>query len=50
MTLKCTLKAGGEKYAHVPIKPPLKNHGDIKPRLLVMKALAEEGLGIVSYL
>jgi hypothetical protein len=47
MTLNCTLKSGGKKEVYVPIVPPLKGYEDVKPRLIEMKALAQEGLGMV---
>lgn len=47
MTLTCTLQGGAKKVVVVPIDPPLKGYDDVKPRLLEMKALAQEGLGMV---
>lgn len=47
MTLTCTLKNGGKKEVYIPIEPPLRGYEDVKPRLLEMKALAQEGLGMV---
>lgn len=32
----------------VPINPPLAGYEEVKPRLLEMKAEAQEGLGMVS--
>ncbi|KXN81257.1 hypothetical protein AN958_05574 [Leucoagaricus sp. SymC.cos] len=48
MTLICTLKKGGKRELYISINPPLKGYEDVKPRLLEMKALAQEGLGIVK--
>jgi len=48
MSLTCTLQNGAQKSVIVPIKPPLTSYEDVKPRLLEMKALAQEGLGMVS--
>ncbi|KAJ6558274.1 hypothetical protein B0H19DRAFT_1376738 [Mycena capillaripes] len=48
MTLTCTLKNGSKKVAVVPIDPPLSGYEDVKPRLLEMKALAQEGLGMIK--
>lgn len=36
------------KTVVVPITPPLAGYDDVKPRLLEMKAKAQEGLGMVS--
>ncbi|KXN91355.1 hypothetical protein AN958_01330 [Leucoagaricus sp. SymC.cos] len=48
MTLTCTLKNGTKKEVHIPIEPPLRGYEDVKPRLLEMKALAQEGLGMIK--
>ncbi|KJA15915.1 hypothetical protein HYPSUDRAFT_47975 [Hypholoma sublateritium FD-334 SS-4] len=48
MTLSCTLKNGSKKDVRVPIEPPLKGYEDVKPRLLEMKAFAQEGLGMIK--
>lgn len=47
MTLTCTLRDKSKKVVVVPITPPLKGYNDVKPRLLEMKAKAQEGLGMV---
>uniref|UniRef100_A0A8H7XP26 DUF2470 domain-containing protein n=1 Tax=Psilocybe cubensis TaxID=181762 RepID=A0A8H7XP26_PSICU len=47
MTLTCTMKGGSKKEVRVPIEPPLSGYEDVKPRLLEMKAFAQEGLGMV---
>jgi len=47
MTLVCTFKNGEKRDVRVPIEPPLKGYEDVKPRLLEMKAFAQEGLGMV---
>lgn len=48
MTLSCVLKTGGKKDVYVSIDPPLRGYEDVKPRLIEMKAIAQEGLGMVS--
>ncbi|KAJ3539825.1 hypothetical protein NMY22_g4561 [Coprinellus aureogranulatus] len=48
INLSCTLKDGSKKEVVVPIEPPLKGYDDVKPRLLEMKALAQEGLGMIK--
>lgn len=48
MTLTCTFKDGSKKDVRVPLEPPLSGYEDVKPRLLEMKALAQEGLGMVG--
>ncbi|KAF9524211.1 hypothetical protein CPB83DRAFT_861627 [Crepidotus variabilis] len=48
MTLTCQLQSGQTKVAVVPIEPPLRGYEDVKPRLLEMKAHAQEGLGMIK--
>lgn len=48
MTLTCTMKGGSKKDVRVTIDPPLSGYEDVKPRLLEMKALAQEGLGMIK--
>ncbi|KIK57961.1 hypothetical protein GYMLUDRAFT_228543 [Collybiopsis luxurians FD-317 M1] len=48
MTLSCKLKDGKTKEVRVPIDPPMTGYDDVKPRLLEMKALAQEGLGMIK--
>ncbi|KAJ7083987.1 hypothetical protein B0H15DRAFT_888730 [Mycena belliarum] len=48
MTLTCTLKDGSKKEVVVAIDPPLAGYDDVKPRLLEMKALSQEGLGMIK--
>ncbi|TFK38389.1 hypothetical protein BDQ12DRAFT_630849 [Crucibulum laeve] len=48
MTLTCTLKDNTKKVVRVPIEPPLAGYDDVKPRLLEMKAHAQEGLGMIK--
>ncbi|KAF8966130.1 hypothetical protein BDZ97DRAFT_1658107 [Flammula alnicola] len=48
MTLTCTLKGGAKKEVRVPIEPPMSGYDDVKPRLLEMKAFAQEGLGMIK--
>ena len=38
----------GAKEVVIQFQPPLSGYHDVKPRLLEMKALAQEGLGMVS--
>lgn len=49
MTLTCTMKEGSKRDVRIPIDPPLSGYEDVKPRLLEMKAFAQEGLGMVRY-
>ncbi|KAJ3570705.1 hypothetical protein NP233_g4231 [Leucocoprinus birnbaumii] len=48
MMLTCTLKNGNKKEVYIPIEPPLRGYEDVKPRLLEMKAFAQEGLGMIK--
>ncbi|KAL0580228.1 hypothetical protein V5O48_001821 [Marasmius crinis-equi] len=48
MDLTCTLKNGSQKPVRVVIDPPLSGYDDVKPRLLEMKAHAQEGLGMIK--
>ncbi|KAJ2918931.1 hypothetical protein MD484_g1547, partial [Candolleomyces efflorescens] len=48
INLLCTFKDGSKKAVDVPIEPPLKGYDDVKPRLLEMKAHAQEGLGMIQ--
>ncbi|TFK71033.1 hypothetical protein BDN72DRAFT_838276 [Pluteus cervinus] len=48
MTLTCKLKAGGTKAVVVKFDPPLAGYEAVKPRLLEMKAHAQEGLGMIK--
>ncbi|KAJ7083984.1 hypothetical protein B0H15DRAFT_849645 [Mycena belliarum] len=48
MTLTCSLKNGDKKQVRVVLDPPLAGYEDVKPRLLEMKALAQEGLGMIK--
>jgi hypothetical protein len=47
MTLKCKLKDGSLKTVQIAIEPPLSGYDEVKPRLIKMKADAQEGLGMV---
>ena len=49
MTLTCTLKSGSKKEVRVALEPPLSGYEEVKPRLLEMKALSQEGLGMVGH-
>ena len=44
------MKEGSKRDVCVPIDPPLLGYEEVKPRLLEMKALAQEGLGMVRYI
>ncbi|KAF8881565.1 hypothetical protein BD779DRAFT_1545536 [Infundibulicybe gibba] len=49
MTLTCTMKKDGAKQpVRITLDPPLAGYEDVKPRLLEMKALAQEGLGMIG--
>ncbi|KAF9065933.1 hypothetical protein BDP27DRAFT_1228302 [Rhodocollybia butyracea] len=48
MTLGCKMKDGKTKEVRVPIEPPMTGYDDVKPRLLEMKAIAQEGLGMIK--
>ncbi|KAJ6516850.1 hypothetical protein C8R47DRAFT_406702 [Mycena vitilis] len=48
MTLTCILKNGSKKVVVVAINPPLSGYEDVKPRLLEMKAISQEGLGMIK--
>ena len=44
-----TLPSGDEKISiRIEFKPPLSGYEEVKPRLLSMKADAEEALGMVG--
>ena len=47
MTLLCKMKSGESRSVRVPIEPPLAGYHDVKPRLLEMKSIAQENLGMV---
>ena len=49
MSLAYQLKTGENGQVHVPFNPPLAGYDDVKPRLLSMKADAQEGLGMVGF-
>jgi hypothetical protein len=48
MTLKCKLKDGSLKTVQIAIEPPLSGYDEVKPRLIKMKADAQEGLGMLK--
>jgi hypothetical protein len=48
MTLGCTMKSGAKQDVVVVFDPPLAGYEEVKPRLLEMKAIAQEGLGMVG--
>ncbi|KAJ8595458.1 hypothetical protein M405DRAFT_727982 [Rhizopogon salebrosus TDB-379] len=48
MTLLYKLKSGESKTIRVPFDPLLSKYEDVKPRLLGMKAEAQEGLGMIK--
>lgn len=47
MTLTYKRKNGQSNVVKVPFKPPLSGYDEVKPRLLGMKAEAQEALGMV---
>lgn len=47
MTLAYELASGGNGQVKVSFQPPLAGYDEVKPRLLAMKADAQEGLGMV---
>ncbi|KAF8634673.1 hypothetical protein AX15_000774 [Amanita polypyramis BW_CC] len=48
MTLLCTLKSGEKQSTTIVFNPPLAGYEAVKPRLLEMKAIAQEGLGMIK--
>ena len=48
MTLSVMLKAGSKREVQIPMKPPLNGYDEVKPRLMEMKAIAQEQLGMVG--
>ena len=50
MSLLYKLKSGESNTIRVSFDPPLSKYDDVKPRLLAMKAEAQEGLGMVRFL
>jgi len=49
MVLACSVKGAKEKkMVRVPLDPPLLGYEEVKPRLLAMKAEAQEGLGMIK--
>ncbi|KAI9570712.1 hypothetical protein HD554DRAFT_2017924 [Boletus coccyginus] len=48
MNLSYSLKSGGVGSVHVKFDPPLAGYDDVKPRLLAMKADAQEALGMLK--
>jgi len=49
MHLSYSLKSGGVDSVHVKFDPPLTGYEDVKPRLLAMKADAQETLGMLKF-
>ena len=49
MDLTYTTKAGESKQVRVVFDPPLAGYEEVKPRLMNMKADAEEALGMVRH-
>ncbi|KAG9317994.1 hypothetical protein JVU11DRAFT_54 [Chiua virens] len=47
MNLSYSLKSGGVGSVHVKFSPPLSGYDEVKPRLLAMKADAQEALGML---
>ena len=48
MTLLCTLKSAEKQSTTITFNPPLAGYDAVKPRLLEMKAIAQEKLGIIK--
>ncbi|KAI6043516.1 hypothetical protein EDC04DRAFT_2866325 [Pisolithus marmoratus] len=48
MTLRYKLKGGGDGQVVVSFQPPLSGYDEVKPRLLSMKADAQESLGMIK--
>ena len=48
MTLTCTLECGSKKEVRVALSPPLSGYDQVTSRLIEMKAISQEGLGMVS--
>ncbi|KAG8217081.1 hypothetical protein J3R82DRAFT_5105 [Butyriboletus roseoflavus] len=48
MNLSYSLKSGGVGSVHVKFDPPLVGYDEVKPRLLAMKADAQEALGMLQ--
>ncbi|KAL0948280.1 hypothetical protein HGRIS_010873 [Hohenbuehelia grisea] len=48
MTLTCSMKGKTVRVINVRFDPPLASYQDVKPRLLEMKAIAQEGLGMLK--
>lgn len=48
MTMKYKLKSGGDGQVVVSFQPPLAGYDEVKPRLLSMKADAQESLGMIK--
>ncbi|KAM6490762.1 hypothetical protein JOM56_013725 [Amanita muscaria] len=48
MTILCTLKSGGKQPTTITFTPPLAGYDAVKPRLLEMKAIAQEKLGMMK--
>ncbi|KAF8548691.1 hypothetical protein OG21DRAFT_1470962 [Imleria badia] len=48
MNLSYSLKSGGVSSVHVKFDPPLAGYEEVKPRLLAMKADAQEALGMLQ--
>ena len=48
MALLCTLKSGEKQSTTITFNPPLAGYDAVKPRLLEMKAIAQEKLGMIK--
>ncbi|KAF8346321.1 hypothetical protein F5887DRAFT_961369 [Amanita rubescens] len=48
MTLLCTLKSAEKQSTTITFSPPLAGYDAVKPRLLEMKAIAQEKLGMIK--
>jgi len=48
MTLRCELHSGANKTVAIPFDPPLSGYDEVKPRLLAMRAEAQQALGMTQ--
>lgn len=48
MTLTCTLECGSKKEVRVALNPPLSGYDQVTSRLIEMKAISQEGLGMIE--
>ncbi|KAH7929563.1 hypothetical protein BV22DRAFT_122308 [Leucogyrophana mollusca] len=48
MTLAYKLQSGQDRFVRVEFNPPLAGYEEVKPRMLAMKAEAQESLGMIK--